>query len=395
MIVNNITQAEQAPPAAAPPPRVKLLFLDGLRGLAALYVLLFHIYDPSGLSPLVRHGLSWLRFGHYAVGVFIVLSGYSLMLPVTRSQDGRIPGGTLDFFKRRARRILPPYYAATALSIAIGLVANHWTSSKSVAGGIGDDGLSYGSITSHLLLVENWFPRWNVSINVTHWSVATEAQIYLLFPFLLLPLYRRFGVLTTVLAGMVIGILPLLLLPPSDVLIRACPQFLGLFALGMAGAAINFSEKSYCVRLRNTLPWGVIAALSFCLFVVIIKLWTRGLGKYGQLEMNYPWMMDILIGLATGCLIIFCAKRLTSQSSLREPLVLRLLESRFATFLGVFSYSIYLMHLPILFKMKNVFNRLHRSDTETMVLMFVVGVPITLLLYYCVTCFTLRLSEGL
>ena len=100
-------------------PRVKLLFLDGMRGLTALYVLLFHLYIPAGLSSAVQHGLSWLRFGHYAVGVFIVLSGYSLMLPVARSQDGRIPGGVVDFFKRRARRILPPYYAAIVCSLGI------------------------------------------------------------------------------------------------------------------------------------------------------------------------------------------------------------------------------------------------------------------------------------
>ena len=60
-------------------PRVKLLFLDGLRGLAALYVLLFHLYNPEGLPAVIRHGLSCLRFGHYAVGVFIVLSGHSLI----------------------------------------------------------------------------------------------------------------------------------------------------------------------------------------------------------------------------------------------------------------------------------------------------------------------------
>jgi len=98
-------------------PRVKLEFLDGLRGLAAFYVLLHHLYDPFGIPRALTYPLSILRFGHYAVGAFIVLSGYCLMLPIVRSTDGKISGGTFHFFKRRAMRILPPYYAALILSL--------------------------------------------------------------------------------------------------------------------------------------------------------------------------------------------------------------------------------------------------------------------------------------
>src|SRR5215203_1884331 len=108
------------PEGAPPPPR--LAFLDGLRGLAASYVVLHHaalLVPPSGLTGPATVARFLLRHGHYAVAVFIVLSGYCLMLPVARDPLGRLPGGTLAFFGRRARRILPPYYAALVLCWAL------------------------------------------------------------------------------------------------------------------------------------------------------------------------------------------------------------------------------------------------------------------------------------
>jgi len=80
-------------PANAPPGRVRLAFLDGLRGLSALYVTLFHLGAPAGLPLGISLAWEWTHFGRSAVGVFIVLSGYSLMLPVARSADGRLRGG--------------------------------------------------------------------------------------------------------------------------------------------------------------------------------------------------------------------------------------------------------------------------------------------------------------
>ncbi len=269
---------------------MKLLFLDGMRGLAALYVLLFHLYTPDDLPAAVRHGLSWLRFGHYAVGIFIVLSGYSLMLPVVRSEDGHIPGGTVNFFKRRARRILPPYYAAMACSLAVlflarlGMNALHTTS--------GDQTLASqvepGDLVTHLLLIHNWFPRYVGQINGTHWSVAAEWQIYFLFPLLLLPLWQRFGSLTVVGAALAIGVVPFLLLPPAHDFHWTCPQYIGLFAMGMMGATINFSRRTRDNNLLVSLPWGALSAALFCLFILIAKFMTRGFLPNAQLDVRLP-----------------------------------------------------------------------------------------------------------
>lgn len=106
--------------------RVRLHFLDGMRGLSAFYVLLFHAhwqadwyFQPAPLSGLTAAISSLLDYGHAAVAVFIVLSGYCLMLPVARSGGLSIPGGVGAYLLRRARRIMPPYYAAIGVSLLL------------------------------------------------------------------------------------------------------------------------------------------------------------------------------------------------------------------------------------------------------------------------------------
>jgi peptidoglycan/LPS O-acetylase OafA/YrhL len=103
-------------------PRVHLDFIEGMRATAALVVLLNHGYAQIwdlALKQFPPHRYAVLTYamvtGHLAVSVFICISGFCLMLPVARG-DGALKGGPLLFFKRRARRILPPYYAALLLS---------------------------------------------------------------------------------------------------------------------------------------------------------------------------------------------------------------------------------------------------------------------------------------
>src|SRR3569623_1132063 len=111
-----------------PPAIGHLAYLDGLRGVVALYVVIFHaFFFQSGLAPgllpedstltnrlyqLLHLGDYLLEYGHLAVVIFIVLSGYSLMLEPVHSKHKWFKGGVKGYLQRRARRILPPYYAA-------------------------------------------------------------------------------------------------------------------------------------------------------------------------------------------------------------------------------------------------------------------------------------------
>src|SRR3954471_10178830 len=104
-------------PAATVTPRPRLAGLDGLRGLAALFVVVNHIFlraFPGYPVDRAPFWAAWFIYGRFAVVVFIVLSGFSLALSPARL------GWRLDsvsrFARRRARRILPPYWAALGFS---------------------------------------------------------------------------------------------------------------------------------------------------------------------------------------------------------------------------------------------------------------------------------------
>ena len=98
-----------APPAAR---RLEFAFADGLRALAALTITLLHAYLFTGRSHQVRYGLPRVfrvfELGDLAVPIFIVLSGFVLMLPVARTDAFDFRTGHWAFFRRRARRLLPP-----------------------------------------------------------------------------------------------------------------------------------------------------------------------------------------------------------------------------------------------------------------------------------------------
>ena len=181
----------------AKPERIRLDFLDGMRGLAALYVLFCHVYvalkwwsHGAEASPRLMKVLQVFDYGHCAVVVFIVMSGYCLMLPIAQATDGQLRGGFGAYIKRRARRILPPYFAALAISLLLIFVLDR-------AGLMGGElqanvksAFTPGSLVSHLLVVHNLNPTWSHTIDPPMWSVATEWQIYFLFPALLLPLWQ-------------------------------------------------------------------------------------------------------------------------------------------------------------------------------------------------------------
>ncbi len=200
--------------------RLRLHYLDGLRGLAALYVVLVHIEPEMGATlPLFWSTFTkLLRYGGFAVAIFIALSGYVLMLPVSRSRSGHLEGTLIDYIRRRSRRILPPYYAALLFSLFLGFVVFllerfsdfQW---NEIAGkGPFSPRFTFIDVLSHLLLVHNLSSVTHMTINPPMWSVATEWQIYFIFPLILLPVWRRFGLLASIITAYVISLLPIYLL---------------------------------------------------------------------------------------------------------------------------------------------------------------------------------------
>jgi peptidoglycan/LPS O-acetylase OafA/YrhL len=355
-------------------------YLDGLRGASALYVVLHHAWQQVGPIP-IRPPLALmfrsLKYGHYSVAIFIVLSGYCLMLPVAASPEGRLRGGFSGYIWRRAKRIIPPYYAVLVICLAaIALIpalqtpsGTRWDASLPA--------LNPGTIWAHFALVHNLNMKWLPTIDGPLWSVATEWQIYFAFP-LLLWIWRRWGIGWAVAAGFAVGygLLALGRVFGSVVALEACPWYLGLFAIGMAA-----------VVSRPSRPWGWY----------VLGLLLAG-GAFSVVDAKFQWMaalgmpqrvfLDAIVGGIAACLILHCEGRDEGGDSEKRDwpgsIVRRVLESRPALWLGSFSYSLYLIHDPLLAWSGLAMQRAGWSASAILAAMTVVvpGIVLTAYLFY-------------
>jgi peptidoglycan/LPS O-acetylase OafA/YrhL len=304
------------------PQRQRLAGLDGLRGLAALYVVVFHIFLRAFPGYPVDHApfwASWFIYGRFAVVVFIVLSGFSLALSPAR--HGWRLDGTSRFAQRRARRILPAYWAALAFSLAVA-----WLIIPQPGQGVP----SLGSVLANGLFVQNFAPAHLP--NAAFWSMAVEAQLYIAFPLLLL-MVRRWGatamVVAVTLVVVTVGVVGPHVSQLDTLLIHSPPELAALFALGVLTAGIVGASPA-----RRSWPWAWLALAAAA--PVVATIWWQG----SVWTVDHLFWVDLAVGPAIACLLGGLA---TGQAA---PL-LRLLDTRPIRSLGLCSYSLYLIHAPI------------------------------------------------
>lgn len=302
----------------------RLAGLDGLRGLAALYVVVNHVFlraFPGYPVDNAPFWAGWFIYGRFAVLVFIVLSGFSLALAPARH------GWRLDrvsaYARRRARRILPPFWAALAFSLAVA-----WLIVPQPGGGVPDA----MSVLANGLLVQNIISG-PPSPNAAFWSIAVEVQLYVLLPALLLAIRRHgavamVGAVTLVVAA--IGIVGPHVASLDTFVIQSPPDLAVLFALGVACAGLVGTGAA---RRSWAWPWLALAAAAPVLATIAWQgsVWTLDNLYWVDLALA-PAIACLLVGLATG----------------RPAPLLGLLDARPVRGLGDCSYSLYLTHAPII-----------------------------------------------
>lgn len=322
----------------APLPAPRLHFIDGLRGLAMLMVLLYHCWLFGGkwviALPLGSRSVNLaavLGGGHVGVNLFLVLSGFCLYWPFVKAD--RKPEPTLwQFAKKRCRRILPPYYAALLLFAGLPWIQarHHHTPFD----------LHYCLIWLglHLLMLHNLFPKYVLSINGSLWSLALEFQLYILFP-VLVEAYRRFH------ARAVLGTVLLLCSAYRLFLVRG--HFLPddaygyVLAYSVFGRCFEFALGMFAALLvarQHTEQKWLLRPVDFVVAAGVIGGAVLD-GRFG----DFQTLTDAAWGLLFAALLL--------AGSRPRSFVHRALSQKHLVHLGIFSYSVYLIHLPVVLLM--------------------------------------------
>jgi peptidoglycan/LPS O-acetylase OafA/YrhL len=169
----------------------RLQSIDALRGAAALGVVLYHaVFQTPNAVPnnLFRWPVKLLQFGssfgYIGVFLFFVISGFCIHLQWAKSrangQSHSIEFGS--FWRRRIRRLYPPYLIALSLFLLM----------AALSVGINVTRFFVYDVVMHLLMLHNLDPKACYSINGVFWTLAVEEQLYLAY-FLLLFLRTRWG----------------------------------------------------------------------------------------------------------------------------------------------------------------------------------------------------------
>jgi peptidoglycan/LPS O-acetylase OafA/YrhL len=337
--------------------------LDGLRGLAVLSVLLYHTLVALHVrSFLFGHEVTFAWFYlESGVELFFVLSGFLLFMPYARAMlQARPLPSTKTFYRRRALRILPAYWVCLAILVLIALP--HYLSL---------DGLQ--NVAWHLALLHDAIPAYNRAIEGPFWTLAVEAQFYLLLPLIAWGIARWVGATQSLkrIAGGVLALLAAALawrqlngvatawLPkvsgwPQQA-VRYILQFtygsqgkyLEVFAIGMLCAVLYVAaQEGRLPRIETVRFAAPLVLASFAAYLLLApRVYERRNAILAQCNLcMQPGDVESLfgtLGLAVGYGTLLLAV-LWGGHYLRRTFELPALRA-----IGLISYSLYLWHEPL------------------------------------------------
>src|ERR1043165_5680556 len=324
----------------------RMLTLDAMRGGAALFVVTYH---ALGVAPRTATSgwEAWLpqvtanvvHFAFAGIYLFFVISGFCIHLFWAKARAAGVEKPVIDFFtfwKRRVRRLYPPYFAA----LAIYLCYSAYKTPVHVTG------FYLWDVLLHLFMLHNLDLRTTYTINGAFWTLAIEEQLYLAY-FLLLFLLIRFGwtkpLLLSVSARFVWLLAGRALAPSLGIHIpvtEAAATNWFIWALGALSveAALGLVKlPRWCFKLwASAVALGCAMGLAQLLPLVDQK---RRVHDIGWLLMHPAWGVGffILVNYAVA------AEQRWRQQHLPVPRLIPAL-----AYVGLMSYSLYLTHSFIL-----------------------------------------------
>lgn len=319
--------------------------IDGLRALAVLPVVLFHVNE------------SLMPGGFVGVDVFFVISGYLITALLLSEMEGQ-KFSFAEFYKRRAARLLP----ALSVTLLMVLVFGFFFYGSRQFDSLGKDIFfsAFGAANLHFAQGVNYFAQDAAYQPLIHlWSLGVEEQFYVVWPVVMLAVYK----------------LSKNLLVPVTVLLFALS-----FTLSVQGVSEGYLAGYFLPHYRafellsgcflaiclyrgyfRSLKDGYKAALSL-IGAGLVLLPMFFLDKSSA----FPGYNALLVCVGAGLIVAFPSSSTAS--------VTRVLSNKVLVWIGLISYPLYLFHQPII-----SFLAFSNPDYPTMVVLLI-AFPVSILM---------------
>lgn len=349
-------------------------FLDCVRAVAILAVLLFHaLASTYGYEELPWNG--WLRgftvpasfilllpcsFGGAGVALFFFVSGFCIHLTFTEHGQG-----WRSFWIRRFFRIYPAYLAAIVFAVACGVADQGFDLRSAVI---------WRQVLTHVFLVHNLSPTTFSGLNASFWSLAIEVQLYLLYP-LLLVFVSKLGWRTT-----------MIVLALCECLIRGADGIvdtLDAYNTGLGRVVVILGWSPFGYWFSWTIGASVAESFlkkqpfTFAKFPIVPCL-VLAFGSY------FIKPVASFVFFFAALTTAIAVSKILSGREVRIPVLL----SHSLKKIALWSYSIYLLHQPLLYIYSLVIGRLfpwaniyHLAAYFLVVATFLIIIPVSGLWY--------------
>jgi peptidoglycan/LPS O-acetylase OafA/YrhL len=324
----------------------RMLTLDAMRGVAAMIVVTYHALGVAAQTAFT--GWQWflpqitayiVHFAYAGIYLFFVISGFCIHLYWAKARASGVDKPVINFFvfwKRRVRRLYPPYFAALALYL---IYIAYKTPVQITGFYLWDVGL-------HLFMLHNLDARTTYTINGAFWTLAIEEQLYLAY-FLLLFLRIRYGWAKTLLLCISTRVIWVIMsrylnhaLGIDIPVTEAAATNWFIWALGALSveAALGVTKlPAWCYKL-SAAGLALLCAIGLAQFLPMFddKTWVHDIG---WLLMHPAWGVGFFIFVNYAV----AAEQRWRQKSARAPRLIPTLAS-----IGLISYSLYLTHSFVL-----------------------------------------------
>lgn len=321
--------------------------IDGLRAIAVLAVILFHF--NANLFP----------GGYLGVDVFFVISGYLITGLIKKDLDhNQFSFG--NFYLRRIKRIIPALYFLLLVVTIIAAILLLPTDFKDYGRSL----LSQSVFSSNIYFYfkSDYFDTPSLLKPILHtWSLSVEEQFYIIYPLLLVGLFKLFKKNT----GVILLLLAILVIGASYYYYgknQSAVFFLSPFRSWelLLGAVLNYtfiSGKITNRQLQEILSWGGLAAVLYSIIFLSKTSPMHGL-------------VAVVPTFGTACIILANSYSITSAG--------RLLSLKPFNYTGKISYSLYLWHWPIIVFYMYIFGGI---NSPTAICIFILSYLVAALSY--------------